>query len=113
MNTSNQNRSLPDHIKLIRMDITSIPTLNLCSIDDAVRETKRTILDPLAWLESTQGQNVLRQATNSTTAHYHVYMDSINNVYVHELWIFLAYLRHCVGSNLDIAIANEFKALGV
>lgn len=90
---------------MLRTDIIKIPQYNLSSI----YESKQIVnaLDPLAWLESDEAQKLIEQTGQS---HFDIFIDTVINVYIHDSWVFLAYIRHCFGNNLDTAINLSLKA---
>ncbi len=86
--------------------VTLLPEFNLSQLytnsqaDEAVPPTK--------FINSQDCKNLLKDITGrSEPQTLSLYLNlSAGHYYTHSKWLFLAYVRHCFGNNLDNVIAN-------
>ncbi|TXJ00345.1 MAG: hypothetical protein E6Q32_06600 [Neisseriales bacterium] len=66
----------------------------------------QAIATPTEFINSTDCKDLLRELTGqSTPQHFTLHLNKSSNHYcTHSKWLFLAYVRHCFGSNLNDAI---------
>lgn len=72
----------------------------------------QAVATPTEFINSADCKELLRELTGQSTPHHftmHLNKSS-NHYHTHSKWLFLAYIRHCFGSNLNDAIT---VALGV
>jgi hypothetical protein len=96
--------------KANHIDVTLMPEFNLSQIFNNAHN--QAIATPTEFINSTDCKSLLRELTGQSTPHHftmHLNKPS-NHYYTHSKWLFLAYIRHCFGANLNDAIT---VALGV
>lgn len=97
--------------KLNRVDITLLPQFNLSLIQSKAHN--KSALNPLEWLQSIECADILEKMTGQRHKHYFMlYLDTdSNHYYTHGFWVYIGYLRHCVGDSLAAAILAELNSV--
>ena len=95
--------------KLNRVDLTLLPQFNLSLIQSKAHN--KSALDPLNWLQSTECAEIKKKMTGQRHKHYFMlYLDTdSNHYYTHGFWVYIGYLRHCVGDSLAAAILTKLS----
>lgn len=95
--------------KLNHVDLTLLPQFNLSLIQSKAHN--KSILNPVEWLQSAECADILEKMTGQRYKHHFTIYHNIysNHYYTHGFWVYIGYLRHCLGDSLAAAILTELN----